>query len=476
MCQSLRVVRQSMVAFARRLDADALSGAEAGEVVRLCAQIEASAASVKALAAARAAEVRGWERDGYRSAAEELADRAGMSPGAARRALETGCRLAGQPEVAAAALGGELSLEQATAVCDGVAADPAKAGVLIDKAKRSSLPELNEEVARVKAASCDQDRRRRDRHAKRSFRRWSDRDGALHAHLLGHPEDGAVLWRMLDPLRRRLNVLRRQSGAANDSLDALDYDAMMTMAAIALGMDGELGWADLVELGLFPQFHRSTPPPPAPPSPAADPDLFSDATTDTDPAGELFPLDDADPTGVAVSSSSKPGRGGKKLAGSPIRVMVRVDLDALLRGVALDGELCEIAGYGPVPVSVLEDLLATENPFIIGILTKAQALAGVYHHGRHPNAYQRSALDFLYPTCAAEGCSSRHGLQYDHRLDWSKTHFTAFDLLDRLCGHHHAKKTRHGWALVEGKGKRAFVPPDDPRHPRHSHPATPMPP
>jgi hypothetical protein len=154
--------------------------------------------------------------------------------------------------------------------------------------------------------------------------------------------------------------------------------------------------------------------------------------------------------------------------------MVRVDLDALLRGVALDGELCEIAGYGPVPVSVVEDLLATENPFVVGILTKAQALVGVYHHGRHPNTYQRSALDFLYPTCAAQGCSSRDGLQYDHRHDYAKTHYTAFDLLDRLCGHHHRQKTHHGWGLVEGKGKRAFVPSHDPRHPSHT-PTTPSP-
>jgi hypothetical protein len=35
-----------------------------------------------------------------------------------------------------------------------------------------------------------------------------------------------------------------------------------------------------------------------------------------------------------------------------------------------------------------------------------------------------------------------------------------------LCDGHHDQKTRDGWALVEGKGKRPFVPPDDPRHPR----------
>ncbi len=457
MCPGLRAVQQSITAYAGQFDARTLTAAQASEVVRLCAQIEASAASIKALAAARSAEVNSWQHAGYRSASEQLADQAGMSPAAAKRALETGRRLADQPEVAAAALAGDLSLEQATAISDGVAADPAKAADLIDKAKRSSLPELNEEVAKVKAARSDQEQRRRDRHTKRSLRRWTDRDGALQAHLYGHPEDGASLWRMLDPIRRRLNVLRRQSSPTIESLDALDYDAVMTMAAIATGKDGELGLADLVELGLFPQFGESmlagrAAPPPS--TTAADPELFS-----------VIDAAHVDHTSTAGAPASK-GRRPKKLAGSPIRVMVRVDLDALLRGVALEGELCEIAGYGPIPASVVEDLLATENPFIIGILTKAQELVGVYHHGRHPNAYQRSALDFLYPTCAAQGCSSRDGLQYDHRHDYAQTHYTAFDLLDRLCGHHHHKKTQHGWALVQGKGKRAFVPPHDPRHPR----------
>ena len=224
-------------------------------------------------------------------------------------------------------------------------------------------------MAKVKAARSDQEQRRRDRHAKRSLRHWTDRDGAWHAHLYGHPDHGASLWRMLDPIRRRLNIMRRQSGAAHESLDALDYDAVMTMAAIATGHDGELSLADLVELGLFPQL--DTPPlagRPAPPStPAADPDLFTPADPD-DPAQAAD--GDRTATTAAAAPASKQGRRPKKLAGSPLRVMIRVDFDALLRGVALEGELCEIAGYGPVPVSLVEDLLATKNPFIIGILTK----------------------------------------------------------------------------------------------------------
>jgi len=39
-----------------------------------------------------------------------------------------------------------------------------------------------------------------------------------------------------------------------------------------------------------------------------------------------------------------------------------------------------------------------------------------------------------------------------------------------LCDLDHDLKTYKGWALVEGKGKRLMVPPDDPRHPRHGRP------
>ena len=36
-----------------------------------------------------------------------------------------------------------------------------------------------------------------------------------------------------------------------------------------------------------------------------------------------------------------------------------------------------------------------------------------------------------------------------------------------LCGHCHDLKTRYGWSLVHGTGKRPMVPPDDPRHPKN---------
>jgi hypothetical protein len=151
------------------------------------------------------------------------------------------------------------------------------------------------------------------------------------------------------------------------------------------------------------------------------------------------------------------------------KILVRVDLAALLRGQPTGDEVCEIAGYGPVAVSAVRDLLDTQDPFLAAVVTKGQAVAGVAHLGRRPTAHQQTALEWLYPSCGAEGCTSLRRLQIDHAVEWSTTHLTILDLLDGLCEHHHWLKTHQGWALVHGRGKRPFVPPHDPRHPRHAH-------
>ena len=61
-------------------------------------------------------------------------------------------------------------------------------------------------------------------------------------------------------------------------------------------------------------------------------------------------------------------------------------------------------------------------------------------------------------------------VQIDHRLPWATTKHTRIDELDPLCPHDHKLKTTANWSLVEGGGRRAFVPPNDPRHPRNRPP------
>ena len=165
---------------------------------------------------------------------------------------------------------------------------------------------------------------------------------------------------------------------------------------------------------------------------------------------------------------------GRAAGASRPKVIVRVDLDALLRGRPVGREVAEIAGVGPVAVSAVRDMLDSGDPFLAAVATRGVDGVGVAHLGRRPTAPWwgwadgKTALEWLYPTCAAEGCAAVAHLEVDHRVDWARTRITLLDLLDRLCPHHHDLKTLDGWALVRGRGKRAFVPPGDARHPRHA--------
>ncbi len=171
----------------------------------------------------------------------------------------------------------------------------------------------------------------------------------------------------------------------------------------------------------------------------------------------------------AQSAQSTQAAQPTKRSAANTKILVRVDLEALLRGYPAEGECCEVVGYGPVAVSAIADMIRTADPFLVAVATRGKEVVGVAHLGRSPTAHQRSALEWLYPTCAAEGCSALGRLQMDHRVDWAQSHVTVLDLLDRLCAHHHGLKTHEGWALVQGSGKRAFVAPDDPRHPRRAN-------
>ena len=159
------------------------------------------------------------------------------------------------------------------------------------------------------------------------------------------------------------------------------------------------------------------------------------------------------------------------MASRAAKVIVRIDFDALVRGHPIDGEVCEIAAIGPVPVSVVEAMLATGDPFLTAVVTRGVDVVNVAHLGRKPTDVQITGMQWRDPCCTAQGCGRTDWTEIDHQWDWAKSKITLLGLLDRLCRHHHRLKTRNGWALVHGKGKRAMVPPDDPRHPRFTQEA-----
>jgi hypothetical protein len=121
---------------------------------------------------------------------------------------------------------------------------------------------------------------------------------------------------------------------------------------------------------------------------------------------------------------------------------------------------------GPVPVSVAKGLLG--EAIVKLVITTGVGVANVTHLGRGPTAAQKAALLWMNPTCAVQGCH-RARVEWDHREPWAQTKHTRLDELDPLCSFHHDLKTRLGYALTAGGGKRAFVAPDDPRHPRNQN-------
>ena len=179
--------------------------------------------------------------------------------------------------------------------------------------------------------------------------------------------------------------------------------------------------------------------------------------------------------GLASDDGTSGSNRKQRRAFAHAKVIVRVDAPAYERGHTVAGEICEIVGYGPVPVSVVKEMVDKGGAFAAAVLTAGREVLTVAHLGRKPTALQHTALEWIDPLCAAEGCNNIHRLEVDHRHDWAKTKRTTLDELDNLCRLHHRLKTCHGWALVAGRGKRAFVPPDDPRHPNNQPaPVTPV--
>lgn len=140
---------------------------------------------------------------------------------------------------------------------------------------------------------------------------------------------------------------------------------------------------------------------------------------------------------------------------------MRIDHSALVRGRAEPGEVCEIAGVGPIPVATVWEWMP--DAFVAAILAKGTEIAKVVHLGRRFTAEQRTALQWQDPVCARRGCHNRLGLQYDHFDPWADTHQTCTTSAKRFCDPCHRLKTT-GWHVSTPgpDGQCDFTPPDTP--------------
>jgi hypothetical protein len=129
--------------------------------------------------------------------------------------------------------------------------------------------------------------------------------------------------------------------------------------------------------------------------------------------------------------------------------LLRVDATALDRGRAVDGEVCEIAGYGPIPVPAARQLIA--DSALAVVLTHGTEVLSVANFSRAPSAIQTSVLQWRDPVCSVEGCTRAARLEADHIDLWSQGGPTSLDNLEFKCAFHHDLKTTQGWTDSPGE-------------------------
>ena len=382
------VVREASAFDAARLDRDG-----AMRAVELWAAIKHAAGAAEAMAAARVAEC--GAPAGAPDAASWVASTTGTTSARARELIRTGNGLRDQAGTRAHATAGRLSVDQAAAITDAVAANPGVEDQLLAQSRHDSLGELRDACQRVKAAA-DPDPVATERriHARRAVRRYRDGEGAEHLHMVGTPVEVAKVDQALAPIVDAL--LEQRRGHEREPYEAIVFDAMIE--AVASG-------------------------------------------------------------GPGINDRS----GRPKLR---YLTLLRIDLEALARGDVADGEVCEITGLGPIPIATARELLG--ESVLKLVVTKGVDVLHVTHLGRGVNTAQQIALLWQQPVCTRLGCGRRQRLENDHRVDWATVHCTELGNIEPLCSGDHDLKTRHGWALVEGIGKRAMVPPDHPLHPANA--------
>jgi hypothetical protein len=383
---------------------------------RLCA-------AGKTLLASRIASTHRPQTAGAKSAAEEMARKAGITSGAAKDAVDTSKRLPEQPDVERALRRGVLSAAQAALVSAAAAANPAAEARLVELASRVSMPELREECARVKAAADpNPDATNRRVHAGRRLGRWIDGEGFWTLVAKGTPQAGAAFCAVLDAVSDQVFQTARRAGRT-EPVEAYAFDALMALADLTANHSAtDCSGTPGADNGQIPASARPGP------GVGSQPDRTTgerksaligtggNRSERVSEAGAFLP---------AQSVPEMPRRWNPRY-----RALLRVDVTALHRGRVQGEELCEIAGVGPVPVSVAEGLLGRSVLHLV--ITRGTDVVNVTHLGRGPTAAQKVALAWQTPTCTAEGCS-RTRTENDHRQPWAETRHTRLDQMDPLC-------------------------------------------
>jgi hypothetical protein len=142
--------------------------------------------------------------------------------------------------------------------------------------------------------------------------------------------------------------------------------------------------------------------------------------------------------------------------GRPLATLhLHVSDDAFRRGHTRPGELCEIEGAGPIPVSTARRLAS--DAIVKALVVKGTDVTRIVSLGRSIPAALATAIRTEQRTCVIEGCEIDRHLELDHNIPYAQGGETSRDNVDPLCGHHHDHKTRHGLRRLGPPGRQRLV-------------------
>ena len=399
-----------------------LTGArDALDLVAEFSRLEHLASAGVALAARRVAQTDLWKRGGHRSAAHWLDDVTGMGVGEAVRLLQAAETVEAAPDTLDALKAGVVSTRQAKAIGAAEAVDPGAGRRLLAVASGRSTKETEDDAARIVAAAKESDADKAARH--RKIRR------VFH----GVNADGMGYGGWLLPMPEHLRVVAQLEGERSTVFDK---------ARVAGERESVDAYAADAFCNVFDRAARR-------------------ASSEGNSTGTTDSIDVTDSNGDTAGEDW-----------SFMKMIVRVDLTALDRGELAPGEVCEIAGQGPIPV-VDAWRMIDGDAFVAAVTTRGTEIDKVVHLGRTPTALQKTALEwFSAGECSIEGCTSPARIEIDHVADWANTHITALPDLTSPCGHHHDLKTHHGYTFGPRlpSGKRRLIPPNGVDPPDESPP------
>jgi hypothetical protein len=180
--------------------------------------------------------------------------------------------------------------------------------------------------------------------------------------------------------------------------------------------------------------------------------------------GDREPFDAYRADALVAMARAAMGHGGRKRPrrSSSIRhaIVITVPHSIFRPGGPSSGETCMVPGVGPVPASVVHQLL-DDDPIVKAVVTRGRDITAVSTLTRTIKEDLRVAVLAANDlTCAVPGCTNTRFLQLDHEWEYHEGGPTSFDNLRPLCTFHHHQRTRENYELRGSPGAYEWVAPD----------------